>query len=95
MPYITSKQKRTIEKPLSELSERVYDLGEFTYAVYYLALSLLRKRGVCYKHYAEILGALTATQHELYRREIGPYEEEKLEQNGDVRLTDSKEKRYA
>ena len=37
-----------------------------------------------YRHLNRALGVLTAVTQELYRRVIGPYEDEKIKENGDV-----------
>ena len=41
-------------------------------------------QGPDYTRYNDVLGVLSAISHELYRREIAPYEDEKIEENGDV-----------
>ena len=80
MPYITEEQKGELETRLPE------NVGELTYVLY---LTCLKYAGPTpnYQTYAEILGALTATQHELYRRKVAPYEDRKISENGDVDLT--------
>ncbi len=37
-----------------------------------------------YQTYNDILGALEGAKLELYRRQIGPYEETAIKRNGDV-----------
>ncbi len=80
MPYITEKQKDELE------ARPPQNVGELTYLLY---LTCLKYAGSSpnYQTYAEILGALTATQHELYRRRVAPYEDRKILENGDVDLT--------
>jgi len=79
MPYITEKQKEELK------SRHPKNVGELTYVLY---LTCLQYAGPNpnYQTHAEILGALTATQHELYRRQVAPYEDRKILENGDVKL---------
>ncbi|MEM1978824.1 MAG: hypothetical protein QXL72_07940 [Candidatus Caldarchaeum sp.] len=37
-----------------------------------------------YFNYNRALGVLAAVSHELYRRRVAPYEDEKIKQHGDV-----------
>ena len=81
MPYITEKQKKELQ------ARPPKNVGELTYVLY---LTCLKYAGTSpnYQTYAEILGALTATHSELYRREVAPYEDRKIIENGDVTLTE-------
>lgn len=58
--------------------------GELTYAFYRISLEYIELRGKRFATFAEVLGALTATSHELYRRHVAPYEDAKREIEGDV-----------
>ena len=81
MPYITEEQKGELETRPPE------NVGQLTYVLYLTCLKYAAPTPN-YQTYAEILGALTATQHELYRRKVAPYEDRKILENGDVDLTD-------
>jgi len=37
-----------------------------------------------YEHYNTIIGALESAKLEFYRRSVAPYEDKKIEENGDV-----------
>lgn len=39
---------------------------------------------LCYNDYNEIVGMLECAKLEFYRRQISPYEDKKIEKNGDV-----------
>ena len=80
MPYITEEQREELK------TRPAKNVGELTYALY---LTCLKYAGPTpnYQTYTEILGALTATKHELYRRQVAPYEDQKLLENGDVGFT--------
>lgn len=55
--------------------------GSINYAVTKLIKHVYPKK---YFHYNRALGVLSAITHELYREIIGPYEDEKIAENGDV-----------
>ena len=57
--------------------------GELTYELYLLCLTALPPNAR-FADYATVLGCLEATKLELYRQQIAPYEDLKLEENGDV-----------
>ena len=56
--------------------------GALNYAVTRIIKSVYPKK---YFHYNRALGVLSAIAHELYRHIIGPYEDEKIIENGDVK----------
>jgi len=49
-----------------------------------LAKEYLIVHGKGYRTMNEVLGAFDAASKEFYRRVVAPYEDEKIEQNGDV-----------
>jgi hypothetical protein len=40
--------------------------------------------GVTYAEFAQALGCIESAKLELYRSQVAPYEDDKIEQNGDV-----------
>ncbi len=55
--------------------------GALNYTVSKILLELYPEK---YFHFNRSLGVLTAIQQEWYRRHIGPYEDQKIAENGDV-----------
>jgi len=87
MPYVTQKQRPALDtvinpvvSVLQSLPENEQD-GALNYIVTRIIKQVYPKR---YFHYNRALGVLSAITHELYRRVIGPYEDEKIKENGDV-----------
>jgi hypothetical protein len=80
MPYISKAARTDIRrrhrKPCSP--------GELNFCITDLCLSYLYLAGRSYETINGIMGALTCTQQEFYRRVAVPYEEEKKGENGDV-----------
>jgi hypothetical protein len=52
--------------------------------MYNLVKHYFEAEGGRYQQIAEVMGALAATQAEFYRRVAAPYEDRKIEENGDV-----------
>jgi len=88
MPYIKPEYREVLEKPLDDLwGTLMYIPGEdlagvLTYIIYYLFINMPGKR---YREFAALLGILDSVGKEFYRRVIAPYEDEKIQQNGDVK----------
>ena len=81
MPYIERRKRVQFDAALSGCKPK--DVGELTYCLYILCMDYLHS-GYRYHDLAEVAGALTCTIQELYRRKIAPYENGKIEENGDV-----------
>lgn len=76
-PYI-KKDRRSLPFGYCE------NCGELNYWITKLVVYYLEQKGECYQTYNDIIGALECAKQELYRRKIIPYENEKIEENGDV-----------
>lgn len=81
MPYI-SQMQRTYLWPTSDLDAS--NPGELNYQITYLVETYLRNRGESYSTYNDLIGVLECAKMELYRRMVVPYEDTKIEENGDV-----------
>jgi len=87
MPYIKKEQRPAIDKLIQPIIEHVKSLpiedqdGSINYAVTKIFKNVYPKK---YFHFNRALGVLTAITQEFYRKIIGPYEEEKIQENGDV-----------
>lgn len=82
MPYIDPSKRRSFRQAYL-LGQTIGDPGELNYVVTQLILAYLGP----YPHYSnfnDIMGVLECAKQELYRRMIAPYEDEKIEENGDV-----------
>ena len=58
--------------------------GELNYSITRLIWSYILLKGESYQTYNDIIGALEGAKLELYRRRIAPYEDKKIDENGDV-----------
>lgn len=88
MPYIKPKYRPEIDKTLEPLLEHLNTLplekqdGAFSYTVTRILNSLYSKDN--YFTLNRSMGSLSAVQDEWYRRKIAPYEDRKIQENGDV-----------
>lgn len=58
--------------------------GELNYLITSICREYVYMQGERYQHYNDCIGALEACKLELYRRKVAPYEDTKIEENGDV-----------
>lgn len=81
MPYIADYSRRS----LLNTGQKARNVGELTYQLTRMCTEYLQPHiTIHFQNYAEVLGALEATKLELYRRMVAPYEDKKIEENGDV-----------
>jgi hypothetical protein len=87
MPYILNNQRPKIDAVIEPLLSHIQSLpmeeqdGALNYSVTKIIRHVYPKK---YFHMNRALGVLSAIAHELYRHIIGPYEDEKIKENGDV-----------
>ena len=78
MPYVTQASRDTVENSGPELA------GELNYAFTIIINDYLKRHGLSYARVNDVIGAIECCKLELYRRLVGPYEDVKIKQNGDV-----------
>ncbi len=87
MPYIKKSQRGKVDKLVAPLIDHLKSLpvedqdGLLNYAVTKIIRHLYPQK---YFHLNRALGVVTAISQELYRRVVGPYEDTKITENGDV-----------
>lgn len=82
MPYITDSAYRTVLRPSSALSASTP--GELNFQITTLLTQYIKSKGLDYQAINDVLGALEGAKLEFYRRVAVPYEDQKIQQNGDV-----------
>jgi len=86
MPYIKQEQRKELNPHLEPMLDRWYHMpkndvaGEFTYVIY----RLLKIFGGKFWMRALGMGCMVCAMLEMYRQYHAPYENEKIEENGDV-----------
>lgn len=81
MPYISKGARRFISDGGAPATP-----GELNFQLTELVQDYLANRPGGYTAYNDVLGVLTAMQHEIYRRLVVPFEIEKCNENGEVFL---------
>jgi hypothetical protein len=87
MPYITQEDRPQYDDVLETLIELLKEKppesvdGHLNYVVTRVIKEVYPLR---YYHINKAMGVLECIQHEFYRRVAAPYEDTKIEQNGDV-----------
>ena len=93
MPYIDKNHRERIayidygnaRLPMGKINyEQIYTAGELQYAIAVMIKSFMERKGLNYQNCNDIMGALAGAQMEFYRRTVSKYEDQKIEQNGDV-----------
>jgi len=84
MPY-TKQEDRTMGEVISELINHIKVKGDLNYVVCEIVGQLcLRDGGLSYTSTSNWIDAVHGAERELTRRLLGPYEDLKSQQNGDV-----------
>jgi hypothetical protein len=84
MPYIPQADRQEIDDKFSYTSNDIHSAGELNYAITLLINYYISQKGKGYSSINEVVGVLECAKLELYRRIAAPYEDSKIQQNGDV-----------
>ena len=87
MPYIPQDERTELDELAGALVTNLRNgnfRGKLNYFISSVAEGLIQANGVCYSFLNDFIGVLECVKLELYRRVATPYEEKKLEENGDV-----------
>lgn len=80
MPYVNE----IIRNSLDNDECRPCNPGELNYKITRTIQDYIDMQGLSYQTINDIVGALEGGKLEFYRRVAAPYEDKKIEQNGDV-----------
>jgi hypothetical protein len=88
MPYITPELREDFEEPIQNLIKLLdwVDADRIDGTMNYIITRLIRSQynNGRYAEYNSAIGVLECAKLELYRKAIGPYEDIKLIENGDI-----------
>tara|TARA_Y100000817_G_scaffold111280_1_gene87125 strand:+ start:1333 stop:1617 length:285 start_codon:yes stop_codon:yes gene_type:complete len=90
MPYIAQEKRLMLNHALATLAagviveEQKNQAGVLNYCISALLNEVLKTNGISYRNINELIGVLECAKLELYRRVASPYEDEKIQSNGDV-----------
>jgi hypothetical protein len=83
MPYIKQADRVKFEFFMDSLPSP-QTAGELNYLITRISKQYLEANGSRYEQLNAVVGALECAKMECYRRIISPYEDIKIEENGDV-----------
>lgn len=81
MPYIPKENRTVIDIFLDDAKTYLKADGTLNYFLFKLAKLTCNR----YKDFRDFIGELEAVKLEIYRRQIAPYEDKKIKENGDVK----------
>lgn len=87
MPYILPEDRLKL-KPAADALVAAIDAattaGDLNYLMSVMAKAYVDAKGLRYEHLNAVVGALDSCKVEFQRRVVAPYEDTKIEDNGDV-----------
>jgi hypothetical protein len=96
MPYILQRRREKIDQQIADLASAIIQMtgpetdrtkldGDLNYSITRLLSLVLDLVGSPkYHSFNAAVGVLECVKLELYRRKVAPYEDQKIEENGDV-----------
>ena len=85
MPYIKQEDRNKLQDYAYMIQScPLSNAGELNYIITLILHKYEDYKGTSYQHYNDMLGALEGAKLEVYRRRVGPYEDMKVKENGDV-----------
>ena len=84
MPYIKPEDRPRLDALIQELSQKIDNEGELNYTITSLLHNFTLKQGKCYATMNKVQGVMSCASMEYYRTVVGPYEDLKIAQNGNV-----------
>lgn len=87
MPYIEQSRRKELDKDsqLEMIGLGCNSEGELNFVLTSICKGYLEKLGMKnYARFNQVVGAIECCKLELYRRKISPYEDLKIQENGDV-----------
>lgn len=95
MPYIAQERRKEYDENIKKVAKLIAKLniddcttfcGDWNYCITKLIKETLKEEN-CKKNYSqqnEVIGMLESCKLEWYRKELAPYEDEKIKINGEV-----------
>ena len=89
MPYIKQERREHFKDidnafKFKQDTDIIFMKGDLTYCAYKLAKQFIKVKGKNYQNISDAISALEDAAHEIRRRILNPYEDEKIKENGEV-----------
>jgi len=86
MPYIHKKWRQQFDKYLKAVGPHIVQPGDLNYCITVLIHEYIKSHGQSYSIMNDCIGVLDAAKAEFYRKIVAPYEDTKIEENGDIEI---------
>lgn len=90
MPYIKAEERKAYDSLVEDIVDALTDhgfkfpeVGHINYVISKIIWSLFKQK-VSYTVGNNLMGVLECVKQEFYRRQLVPYEDSKIKENGDV-----------
>ena len=84
MPYIKNTDRSRLDPLINSVRQnQIETAGELNYAITCMIIEYFKSNNN-YQGINDIVGALEGAKMEFYRRAVAPYEDNKIDENGDV-----------
>lgn len=90
MPYISKEKRCELDSFIQELSEKAQSPGDLNYIITLLIHNYIKKVGLNYTNLNSAIGVLESAKLEFYRQVVSPYENKKINENGNVSELDQR-----
>lgn len=84
MPYVDKATRLDLKDKFVDNGRSIQNAGELNYFITKVVDEYIISHGKNYQILNEVIGVLECAKLELYRRVVSPYEDEKIQLNGDV-----------
>ncbi len=84
MPYISQPDRVRFDPVIDGLDYTKVTVGDLNYVFSRMLDRTLQAQGLNYTNANALVGMVECCKLEFYRRVLGPYEDKKIEANGDV-----------
>ena len=84
MPYILDEDRPKFDLAIKALTDIINAKGDLNYTICELVGRLILKTKISYTQISEWIDGVDGAERELTRRLLDPYEDIKIEENGDV-----------
>ena len=86
MPYIMKQGRPRYDEHLNAIGPHTTSAGDLNYCITVLVHEYVRAHGQSYAVMNDCIGVLDAAKAEFYRRVVAPYEDVKIQENGDIEI---------
>ena len=84
MPYIKDEDRPRFDDAIENLTCMINSKGDLNYAICEVVGRLILNTKISYTQISEWIDGVNGAERELTRRLLDPYEDIKIEENGDV-----------